>query len=57
MISSDPRLDNWVRQLALSALLLAALALVALAVALYAPRAHAGENNVPTHSTSERNQQ
>ncbi len=57
MISSDPRFDNWVRQLTLSALLLAALALVALAIALYAPRAHAGEHTVCTYSSSEREQQ
>lgn len=57
MIRANPpqwNVDNWVRQLTLSALLLAALALLGLAIALYAPHAHAQPSAVCTYSTSER---
>jgi hypothetical protein len=40
------RVDNWIRQLAWTALLMAALALVVLGIALYLPAAHAQPQSV-----------
>ena len=57
MMRANPsqwNVDNWVRQLTLSAILIAALALGALAIALYVPRAHAQANAWCTYPTGER---
>ncbi len=39
------KMDLWIRQVTLMAMLLVALALILIGVALYAPRAHAGSHD------------